>query len=216
MNKKEFFKISVGLKAAYPRFTFLSTDEEMDFWYMMLRDIDYRVAENAVIEYINTSVFPPSIADIRKLCTDRICKPVPSFDEAWGTVQKAISTHGWEHPQEAYAKMDSITAAVVKNLGWTALCRSEHPEADRANFREAYEKKAKQVQAERQIPEFAKQEKQRLIQEYVPAVESKPVRQIVDKGETTDIRDVLDEEQMEERARRFAEIREMVFGNHGE
>ena len=38
----------------------------------------------------------------------------------------------------------------------------------------------------------------------------------ISQAKAYDIRDALDEEQMEERARRFAEIRERVFGSHGE
>lgn len=169
VNKKEFSKISVGLKAAYPRFTFLSTDEEMEFWYQMLQDIDYMIVQNAVMEHISTSSFPPSIAEIRKLCAERFTKAIPSFDEAWGTVQRAMSTCGWENPQKAYAMMDNMTAGIVKNLGWNQLCLGENAEANRANFRIAYEEKAKAAQQARQIPGFVEKQKQQLIEQYVPA-----------------------------------------------
>lgn len=167
MTKKEFYKLSVGLKAAYPRFQFLSTDVEMEFWYLMLKDIDYCIAENAAMEHISTSTFPPSIAELRKLCVERCIRAIPSFDEAWGTVQKAISLCGRDNQNQAYAMMDDMTVSIVKNLGWQRICISETPETNRANFRLAYEEKVKQRQTARQMPEFVKQRKQQLIERYV-------------------------------------------------
>lgn len=135
MDKQQFATISIGIKAAYPASKILEDTASMDFWYMMLKDIPYEVAENAVMEHICTNVFPPNIAEIRKLCMERCRQPVPSFDEAWGVVQKAISRYGRERPQEAFETMDELTRTIVKNLGWTRLCCSENMTADRANFR---------------------------------------------------------------------------------
>ena len=106
------------------------------------------------MEHICTNVFPPNIAEIRKLCMER-CKPkILSFDEAWGVVQKAMADYGWYHPQEAFAIMDELTLSVVKNLGWSRLCQSENPTAERANFREAYMRKAAEAQNTNSLPDF--------------------------------------------------------------
>lgn len=93
MTKKEFAVIAVAIKAAYPASKVMADEPSMNFWYQMLRDLDYKVAENAVMEYTTTHTFPPSIAEIRRLSLDRYKPAIPSFDEAWGTVQKAIHTH---------------------------------------------------------------------------------------------------------------------------
>lgn len=125
MNKQQFATLAIGIKSAYPASKILEDNASMDFWYMALKDIPYEIAENAVMEHICTNVFPPNIAEIRKLCMER-CKPkILSFDEAWGLVQKAMSEYGWYHPQEAFAIMDELTLSVVKNLGWSRLCQSE-------------------------------------------------------------------------------------------
>lgn len=215
VTKREFCNLSVGLKAAYPRFQFLSTDAEMEFWYRMLQDYDYRIAENAAMEHISTSAFPPSIADLRKLCTDRCTKGIPSFEEAWGTVQKAISSYGRENPEKAYAMMDEMTRTVVKNLGWTNLCVSEKPEADRANFRMAYEERAKAEQSSRQIPKFVEQQKQILMEQHMP--ERKTIEQIqqtrISATEAMhDVRDGMTPEELADRGKRFAEMRRRIFG----
>lgn len=173
MTKKEFSQLSIGMKAAYPRFQILTTDEEMTFWYMMLSDIPYDTAENAVMEHICTNIFPPNIAEIRKLCMERMKPHVLSFDEAWAVVQKAMSSYGWYHPQQAFATMDELTLSVVKNLGWSRLCQGENPTADRANFREAYEAKAAEQQKKSQLPEFVAEKKKYLQEKYIPAIEEK-------------------------------------------
>lgn len=175
MTKKEFAVIAVAIKAAYPASKVMADEPSMNFWYQMLRDLDYKITENAVMEYTTTHTFPPSIAEIRQLSLDRYKPAIPSFDEAWGTVQKAIGAYGSYHPQEAFAMLDDMTAAVVKNMGWTRLCQSENMTADRANFREAYETKAKEATNNRLLPPFVAQEKDRirkvagqLIQERTP------------------------------------------------
>ena len=156
MTKQEFAVIAVAIKAAYPASKVMADEASMKFWYQMLQDLDYKITENAVMEYTTTHTFPPSIAEIRKLSLDRYRPAIPSFDEAWGTVQKAIGAYGSYHPQEAFAMLDDMTA-------------------DRANFREAYETKAKEATNNRLLPPFVAQEKDRirrsagqLIQERTP------------------------------------------------
>lgn len=180
MNKQEFMQIATGIIAAYPNTKILADTASLDFWYRMLRDLDYRVAQNAVLEHISTKQFSPSIGDIRKLCMERSGKSIPSFDEAWGTVQKAISQFGFFEPEKAYATMDEITRTVVKSFGWTNLCTSSNQITDRANFREAYEKKANEYLEHRQLPEFVKQEKAALIAELSP-----PEEQMITADKTT-------------------------------
>ena len=175
MTKQEFAIIAVAIKAAYPASKVMADEASMKFWYQMLQDLDYKIAENAVMEYTTTHTFPPSIAEIRQLSMERCKPPVLGFDEAWGVVQKAIGTYGSYHPQEAFAMLDDMTAAIVKNMGWTRLCQSENMTADRANFREAYEAKAKEATNNRLLPPFVAQEKDRirktagqLMQEHTP------------------------------------------------
>lgn len=212
MDKQKFATLAIGIKAAYPASKILEDKPSMDFWYMMLKDIPYDVAENAIMEHICTNVFPPNIAEIRKLCIERCKKPVLSFDDAWGVVQKAMRDYGFYNPQKAFDTMDELTLSVVKNLGWSNLCRSENPEASRANFRMAYEAKAKEAQNSNQLPEFVAKNKALLKEQYVLAIETKPVPQIEEKEKVEDPRDTLTPEQLEERAKRFEETRRRILG----
>ncbi|MCD7824575.1 MAG: hypothetical protein LUH14_01185 [Clostridiaceae bacterium] len=212
MNKKQFATLAIGIKSAYPNSKILEDNASMDFWYMMLKDIPYEIAENAVMEHICTNIYPPNIAEIRKLCMERCKTPVLSFDEAWGVVQKAMSTYGRYSPQEAFDSMDDLTLSVVKNLGWSRLCSSENPTADRANFREAYEAKAKAAQDSNQLPEFVARNKELLKEQYAPAIKGREAPQIEIKEPVRDAQEPLTEEQIKERARKLEEARRRILG----
>lgn len=210
MDKQQFATLAIGIKSAYPASKILEDNASMDFWYMALKDIPYEIAENAVMEHICTNVFPPNIAEIRKLCMER-CKPkILSFDEAWGVVQKAMADYGWYHPQEAFAIMDELTLSVVKNLGWSRLCQSENPTADRANFREAYEAKAKEAVNSNMLPDFIANEKLMLQQRYVPQIEAREPPAI--EQTVAPERKELTPQQCEERARQFEAVRRRLMG----
>jgi len=212
MNKQQFATLVTGIKSAYPASKILEDKASMDLWYVMLKDMPYEIAENAVMEHICTNIYPPNIAEIRKLCVERCQRPVLSFDEAWGVVQKAMSTYGWYHPQEAFDTMDELTLSVVKNLGWSRLCQSENPTADRANFRESYEAKAKAAQKSYQLPKSVAQNKALLQERYVPAIETKKVQKIEQNELVHDTRDGPTEEQLAERKRMIEETRRRILG----
>ena len=211
MDKIEFAQIIIGLKTSYPRFSFLMTDKEKDFWYQMLKDIDGKVVQNAVLEHINTNVFPPSIADIRRLCTERYMKSIPSFDDSWGKVQRAIGAFGWNDPESAYKTFDNLTLEIVKNIGWNALCHGDNQAANRANFREAYEKKAEKIQKEMQLPEFVSTEKFRLQQHYIPVTAKMDEKKIESAEKTVEIHSAdATPEQIEKRERSLDELRRQM------
>lgn len=212
MTDKEFETVVVAIKAAYPRFNALPDKYAIRAWYRMLADMDFEVVENAVLEHISTSAFPPSIAEIRKLCVERYKKVPLSFDGAWNEVLAAIAKYGLNGSREALGTMDPITLDVVKNLGWRNLCLSENQVADRANFREAYEAKVKALQVSRQLPEFVVKDKALLQKKHMPAVEEKTVAKIPEKPPERWEAPDLTEEQIEKRLATVEAVRRQIFG----
>lgn len=211
MDKQQFATLAIGIKSAYPASKILEDNASMDLWYMTLKDMPYEIAENAVMEHICTNIYPPNIAEIRKLCMERCKTPILSFDEAWGVVQKAMSDYGWDHPQEAFATMDELTLSIVKNFGWSRLCQSENITADRANFREAYQRKAAEAQNQNSLPDFVVKNKALLQKQYVPAIEKKEAPKIEQNDRPEPVQ--LTEEQMRERARMFEEAKRRILGD---
>lgn len=212
MDKQKFATLAIGIKSAYPNSKILEDNASMDFWYTMLKDIPYEIAENAVMEYICTSVFPPNIAEIRKLCMDRYKKPVLSFDDAWGSVQKAIREYGFYGAEKAFASFDELTLSIVKNLGWSNLCLNENVDASRANFRIAYEAKAKEAQNINQLPDFVANNKAMLQEQHTPQIESRTLTRIGSKDTKAEVINNLEPEQINDRARQLAELKKRMIG----
>lgn len=214
MDKQQFATLAIGIKSAYPASKILEDKASMDFWYMALKDIPYEIAENAIMEHICTNIYPPNIAEIRKLCMERCKTPVLSFDEAWGVVQKAMSDYGWYHPQEAFATMDELTLSVVKNLGWSRLCQSENIVADRANFREAYQRKAEEIQRTNQLPDFVAQSRELLKKQYIPVIEKKEPPRI--EHTRAPVYEPMTDERRDEISKKFEEAKRRILGGEAE
>lgn len=149
MTTYEQFKVLVkGLKSAYTQPTFLPDGASIKVWYAFLKDIPYDVLEQGIYRYILTNKFPPSIADIREVCTTDTS--LPDWSEAWEQAQRVIKRYGYYREREALEQLDEQTRKCVRRLGYKNLCMSENSVADRANFRTIYEAEQKR-QKERAV-----------------------------------------------------------------
>lgn len=118
------------------------SEEQLDFYVEMLRDIDPAILETAVRKLIQTSKFLPTIAEIRSAAATLeglACGTAElDADEAWGQVQRAIHSVGY------YARPEFDSEALmetVDSLGWQEICQTpvEDTPILRAQFRRAYE-----------------------------------------------------------------------------
>lgn len=164
MTDQEFETIALAIKAAYPNANVLPDKYSMKTWYRALSDLDYKVAENAVWEHISTSVFPPSIAEIREKCAARLSPMITEWGEAWEEVQMAIRKYGSYREEQAVASLSRLTAVAVRRMGFQNLCRSENTVADRAHFQRMYEGMVKEEKRQTQLPEFVRTERNNLIE----------------------------------------------------
>lgn len=176
MTDKEFETLALAIKAAYPNFNLLDKPA-MKIWFTMLADLDYKVAENAVLEHISTSKYPPSIADIRGLCMLRYNPRILTFSEAWSTVILAIQKYGYENHKKAYDMLDDLTLQVVKELGWYNICNSTNADVIRSAFKSAYESKARDMARQQMMPAFVAKQKAILQNKYKPVavLQDKPL-----------------------------------------
>lgn len=126
MTPSEFEVIAFDLKKAYKRDGFLSSDEDMDFWYRMLKDLKPKYAAEAVDNYIRQNRYQPTIADIReeykvivddvKAKTNNIREIIdvqlsyyPNVDkgkETWDLIAVLLNKHGGDWAEKTrYAKV---------------------------------------------------------------------------------------------------------------
>ena len=176
MNTQEFETVALAIKAAYPSSNVLPDKYAMKVWYRALMDIDFFFVVYAVWEHISTSIFPPSIAEIREKCAARLSPMVTDWGEAWEEVQRAIQKYGRYQEEEALSSMTRMTKAAVRRMGFQNLCSSENLVADRAHFQRMYEGMVKEEKRQIQLPEFVQNERTQMIESHTP-----PVRQIESK-----------------------------------
>lgn len=152
MTEKEFAILSKGMKAVYTMPSFLPDDNAMNVWYQLLKDLDYMVAQTAVQKYMLTQKTPPTIADIRELCSTIALGDKPLWSDGWDEVMRAIRRYGSYNEFEALQSMSEVTKQCVKRLGYQNLCRSEDISIDRANFRMIFEQVANREHEKKKIP----------------------------------------------------------------
>lgn len=71
MTFDEFKNIAMAIREAYPNSSAMKTEEGIQIWYEMLKDLEYADMTNAVSKYIKSNRFPPAISEIRSICRDK-------------------------------------------------------------------------------------------------------------------------------------------------
>ena len=66
MQFEEFKNIVMAIKEAYPNSNSMTTEEGINLWYEMLKDLEYDMVTKAVFKHMQGSRFAPSIAEIRQ------------------------------------------------------------------------------------------------------------------------------------------------------
>lgn len=128
MTRAETIGIIELLRRAYPRFAEPSQWEPdakkvlsatVDLWTDMLSDLSVQAVMVAARQYIATSKFPPTIADIRGLVTASAVGAGDVWQEAHRLLNSGIAP---DKAEEAYTHMSpSCMAAVQAVGGWYAL-----------------------------------------------------------------------------------------------
>lgn len=133
------------IAAAHPE-RFEITDERIDIYADLLADLDITTLKAATRQHLATSPHPPTVADLRRLCTDVSAPALPDWGEAWAELLDQIGcvgsygTPSWSHP---------VIAEAVRQFGpWRELCAMEIDQTpvNRAQFRQIYEAVASRAQ----------------------------------------------------------------------
>lgn len=152
MNKQEFSKWAMALKTYYPREQLLPNQQAMELWYNALNDIPMEVAEAALMKWVATNKWSPTIAEIRETVTGVKHGEKKDWSEAWADVRLAIQRFGMYRAGEAMDSFEPITREAVRRLGFYNLCVSENEISARARFREVFENLADSDHVRKQLP----------------------------------------------------------------
>ena len=171
MTETEFSIIAKAIKGFYPDKNILQSDEEMELWFEMLKDIDYRAASTSIKRWVSLNKWCPTIADIREMATEVKGLKVNEWEEEWDKVTNAIAKYGYYRTEEALETLPELTRTIVKRLGFRNLCMSENIGIERANFRDIYNREAEKVKQQNVLPEELKSEILSISQSTVKAIE---------------------------------------------
>ena len=162
MEREEFKLIVKGMKAVYAQPSFIADADAFDMWYELLKDMPYQAVSLAARSHMAGSPYPPTIADLRKLCMELGTPEIASVDDAWGMVLGAVRAYGYMREAEALNSLPEPCRTVVRNIGWQNICQSGNLVAERAFFRDAYGNKAALKKKEQVIPEEIRQQRKQL------------------------------------------------------
>ena len=111
-QKDDFMKLVTVLRAAYNSEKFMPDRQSAMVWYEMLKDIDYPVLMQGCYKLIQSSPYPPTIADIRASCASLQAVERLSDLEAWAMVRKALS-NGVYGAEAEYNKLPPLVQEAV-------------------------------------------------------------------------------------------------------
>jgi len=100
-------------------------------WHLLLSDVDYNLASQAVIKMLRGEEYP-SPGRIIKAVKSIQNANIPSAENAWAEVLLKLDPYRrpeWSH---------KLIGEAVRCMGYVELCRSENPNIDRAQFLKIY------------------------------------------------------------------------------
>jgi hypothetical protein len=143
VKKSEAAEIVLMLVNAYPNWKL--GERTCEVYESRLLDLDRAAAHRAVTRIMDTSRFPPTIAEIREACAAISVGAVRGGGEAWLDVMAEIRrAGGYGRPRFR----DPIIAGIIADWGWARMCWEGMIDADRARFIDMYESIAARQRAD--------------------------------------------------------------------
>lgn len=134
MNQNEFMRIASAISTYYPSANIFPNPEAVQLWYEEFKDLTYEDTVNGLRRYVNTSKWPPTIAELKEAIVLNVAGH-KDWGKSWDECVNAIKRFGYYREEEALESMTPITRQIVKRLGYKELCLSDNQGHDRANFR---------------------------------------------------------------------------------
>ena len=138
MTEQQAYAIVGLLSKAYRRDEW--EPDRMRLWARLIADLDAGATEAAVLGWISTEPWPPTVAEIRARATGAV-DAVASAEQAWEEVLSNVRRVGsWSEP--VWSSDVVARAAMALRGGWQELCgglAEDELVAERAHFLRLYE-----------------------------------------------------------------------------
>jgi secreted PhoX family phosphatase len=124
-------------------------------WHVLLRDVPYPLAQQALLLLASTKTFPPKPAELLEAVAELTLPPEARLTpaEAWQLVVREVQRVGY------YGQPDLplLVRQAVDCLGWTEICRSENVEVTRAHFMRVFEQLVTRQRRQAVLPQPLRQ-----------------------------------------------------------
>ena len=177
ITREDFAVIVKGLKAAYPKESFLDSEYTVSLWYTALQDIDYPTLNRAATSYIMSKRFAPSVAELRQLAHDLTAPPDDIAAEEWERLLKALGHAGSPEAADYWQQLPETTKEIVGGffvfVEWANTPTIDLMNVQRPMFIKRFEELTKRKRAAGAIPEPVRTPTKALEEHAPPAIESR-------------------------------------------
>ena len=119
MSKEDFIEGITLLGSAYGK---EFTKEQIEIWYSFLKDYSIEDFSIAIQDLIKTEKYLPSIAHITEQIVKNKTSNVPSAEEEWQEVLKAVRKYGSYREEDALNSLKPYTSQIVRYVGYFRIC----------------------------------------------------------------------------------------------
>lgn len=173
MEIKEFAVFVDRLKTAFPKDNLLSTPDQMEWWYDLLKELPFQTAMLSLKKYALSNKFPPTIAELMTIAADLMAERLPDADEAWGEIMQAVRKYGYPQEAKALASLSETVRKTVERIGYQSICQSPCDQINtfRAQFKGFYEAEYRRTLEVHKTPEHLRLEQAAIKQAALPMKE---------------------------------------------
>lgn len=157
MEKEEFRILVKAMKAVYADPKFIPDQNAYDVWFAMLGDLPYETTHAALVKFMMTSKFPPTIADIRERATEIMHPDLQEMSEleAWSLVRKAVSNSNY-HAEEEFEKLPEACKLAIGNSAtlreWAVMDSDTLGSVEQSHFIRTYRATVERMKLDAKLP----------------------------------------------------------------
>lgn len=158
MTKQELAAVMERLEEFYKNF-YSGGDKQrvLDAWYPMFKDDESGDVNRAVIAYICTNTFPPTVAGIKTIMAENRMAGQMTEAEAWQKVRDAADySTNRDEAKAQYAKLPPLLKRLVGSAGqlvsWRKITEDTFEGVVASNFQRSYRELAKREAVYYAIP----------------------------------------------------------------
>lgn len=139
MTRDEVKTILATLASVYPPNLMPTVNElTVNVWFQLLQDIPYKQASASVAAWMQTSKYPPTIADIRERLIQKIVSEQKTPEQAWSELMRAIVRYGHTEKDLAQKELGELWDLVGRDWAYYCSLQEDQTPNEKARFIRMY------------------------------------------------------------------------------